>query len=87
MKATTEFPAALFPWRAYWLVQTVWRRKNTNIPPVEMRKSGLRPTRSHSKPPVQARINDHKLRNALINNCSTGSVTVYHKRWRTKGKK
>lgn len=56
-------------------MQTVCKRKNINIPPVEMRKSGLRPTRSHNNPPVQAKIKDHKFRNALMSNCSTGSVT------------
>lgn len=75
MKATTELPAALLPWFAYWLVHTVWSVKKRSMPAVEIRKSGRRPTRSQNRPPRTARINDHMLRKALIKSCSTVLVT------------
>ena len=72
----TAFPAALFPWSANCAEQTVCKMKNTNMPAVDMRKSGLRPTLSQNRPPEIAFIADHTLRNALISSCSVLLVTA-----------
>ena len=49
MNAMTACPARSFWCRAYCAEQTVWRMKNTSIPPAEVRKSVRRPMRSTAK--------------------------------------
>lgn len=76
--ATTEFPAALFPWSTNWEVQIVCRMKETSIPAVETRNKGLRPAQSQSRPPTIAVIADQMFKPPFISSCSVLSVTIIH---------